>query len=454
MLTFKEIDTQYNMYNNPVLNDFILSLEEKYLVVNEVDFFNDLVNFSRNSGVPLHHWFKYREGYSNRLVADLLRRYPIKSNQLVLDPFCGSGTTLAEAGYEGFQSLGVDANPMSVEISNAKANSYTIEEVSLAKNYLTTLNDLDLLANPEQLNEYNDTINYFNPNNLLELLNINRFINEQIQEEKIITLFRAGYLSIIEECSDRKRDGNGLKFDASKVQNVKVHFMFKMDDILNDVQLVQLRANGTAFWGTATNMNDIVKDFSVKENKTVGSIIFSPPYANSFDYFESYKMELRLGGFIPEISKAALEPFRKLAVRSFVTGGKDNVDADKYIEALAEEIELAIPLKEAVTGKKDLRTRKVPKMIKGYFADMHAVLEQCYHVLDHGGYCSIVVDQSSYLGKIVPTDLLLAYAGECIGFTVEEIIICRRAKTSSQQMVKYPYLKNSLRESIVVLKKL
>lgn len=38
----------------------------------------------------------------------------------VLDPFCGSGTTLVEARYAGAVAFGVDANPLAVRIARAK----------------------------------------------------------------------------------------------------------------------------------------------------------------------------------------------------------------------------------------------------------------------------------------------------------------------------------------------
>lgn len=57
-------------------------------------------------------------------------------------------------------------------------------------------------------------------------------------------------------------------------------------------------------------------------------------------------------------------------------------------------------------------------MIRGYFSDMREVLRQCALCLNPGGKTYIVVDQSAYLGKIVPTDLLLAYLGEQEGFAV------------------------------------
>ena len=92
-------------------------------------------------------------------------------------------------------------------------------------------------------------------------------------------------------------------------------------------------------------------------------------------------------------------------------------------------------------------------MIRGYFTDMEQVIAESSKVLTSGKKCYIVVDQSAYLGRIVPTDLFLAAIAEDYDFNVNEIIICRQAKTSGQQIQLYPYLADSLRESIVVLEK-
>lgn len=95
----------------------------------------------------------------------------------------------------------------------------------------------------------------------------------------------------------------------------------------------------------------------------------------------------------------------------------------------------------------------MPNMLRGYFTDMREVLKQIYCALYQKGSCFIVVDQSAYVGVIVPTDTLLAYLAEDIGFTIKQIMICRKAATSGQQLASYPYLGSTLRESIVWLQK-
>lgn len=112
-----------------------------------------------------------------------------------------------------------------------------------------------------------------------------------------------------------------------------------------------------------------------------------------------------------------------------------------------------IPKKEAKTGKRDGRTRLMPNMIRGYFSDMDNVLKEIHEAISIGGTCYIAVDQSAYVGVIIPTDTILALLAERKGFSVEKISICRKAATSGQQLNQYPYLKNTLRESIICLRK-
>src|SRR5699024_7351266 len=108
MLSFVDNIKKYHIYNNEQLREFIINLEEKYVIKNETEFFKDLVNFSQNNAIPYHGWFKYREGYSHTLVKELIDREGLSVNEFIIDPFCGSGTTLVESSLNGFSSLGMD----------------------------------------------------------------------------------------------------------------------------------------------------------------------------------------------------------------------------------------------------------------------------------------------------------------------------------------------------------
>ena len=68
---------------------------------------------------PVHDWYQFVLGYEARLVRDLLDELAPKSRLAVLDPFCGTGTTLVEARKRGHRTAGLDANPVATFMTSA-----------------------------------------------------------------------------------------------------------------------------------------------------------------------------------------------------------------------------------------------------------------------------------------------------------------------------------------------
>ena len=445
---------QYDkIYRNLKLVQFLNELEKKYKIVDECNFFAELVNFSKNKDIPYHKWFKYREGYSHTLIQELLKRSKISKNEYVMDPFCGSGTTVIEANLGGFSGIGIDINPMSSFISKIKCCSYTNEEIIKIESNIDQLTSQNF-NKPCDTSKYKAVEKFFPEENFIELINIKNYFEQFISEQKIYNFFRCAYICIVEPSSNRKRDGNGLKTIQSKVRSVKEFYILQCRNMLNDIKTNPIPNNvkSSIEFGSALDLYDIAINSKELQGLTAGAIMYSPPYPNSFDYFESYKLEIIMADYAKDLKD--INKYRSSAVESFIGQQSEIKQSQEFITSISEEIKNEIPIKEQRTAKKDCRTRRVPKMLIGYFADMEKVIEQSGKLLPKNKYCYIVVDQSSYLGKIVPTDLLLAKISELYGFAVEEIIVCRKARTSAQQAQLYPYLKDGLRESIVVLKKI
>ncbi len=60
-----------------------------------------------------HDWYRFVLSYPPHLVRDYLKRLPAPAGQRVLDPFCGTGTTIVECKKLGIGSVGVEAHPFS-----------------------------------------------------------------------------------------------------------------------------------------------------------------------------------------------------------------------------------------------------------------------------------------------------------------------------------------------------
>jgi hypothetical protein len=59
-----------------------------------------------------HDWYRFVLSYPPHLVRDYVSRFDSSLEKRVLDPFCGTGTTIVECKKLGVSSIGVEAHPM------------------------------------------------------------------------------------------------------------------------------------------------------------------------------------------------------------------------------------------------------------------------------------------------------------------------------------------------------
>ena len=439
-----------SVYSNQELSEKLNKLELLYKVKNEEDRFEALVNMSTSGNKPYYRWAKYREGYSGELVKELIRRSGVDSKkQFVYDPMSGSGSTITAGLEEGFDALGNDVSPYAVDVTQAKITCCSEAVLQEVQQFITAPLDQECIRAWKDLSALKI---YFQTEHLAVIQQIANKIHSLENEDARKLLFVAWLMSL-EDASERKKDGNGLATRPSPIHDIWARFVLQIKMMLSDLReypLPRFPKRKIALQ-SAMSSAELVYEFAKETGKELGAIIFSPPYANSFDYFESYKLELLGGYYTPdELIRA-----RETTIRSYRKGYRYQLQTDlALVEMLCQEVRCRIPEKEKEIGKLDNRSRLVPNLLIGYFEDMKIVLQGLAKAAPPGSYCHIVVDQSSYLGVIIPTDIVLATIGEMFGFEVQEIIRCRSARTSPQQLTRYPYLKYMLRESIVSLRKL
>ncbi len=69
-----------------------------------------------------HDWYRFVLSFPPHLVRTYIERFGLRPGQRVLDPFCGTGTTLIECKKLGLPSVGIEANPLACFASRVKVN--------------------------------------------------------------------------------------------------------------------------------------------------------------------------------------------------------------------------------------------------------------------------------------------------------------------------------------------
>src|SRR5688572_6752872 len=76
-----------------------------------------------NKNTPLYDWYLMPEAYSASLVTDAIEEFGVRKGETVLDPFCGTGTTLVASKLAGRNALGIEVNPFLCFAGRVKARS-------------------------------------------------------------------------------------------------------------------------------------------------------------------------------------------------------------------------------------------------------------------------------------------------------------------------------------------
>lgn len=416
--------------------------------------FASRMNFSMSYNMPIHRWFKYREGYSPELVNFFTNDSDVK----ILDPFCGSGTTLVRSSQLGINSTGVDINPLSVFVARVKTAEYDKEDRELFKKSIQAL-FREIPSSSAKIPELKVINKIFHAEILDCLLRLKPAIDTY--HGKVHDLLFLGWLAILESVSNTKKEGNGIKYRSTKrTKNGYIHIpdyawqrkYFGQDKIkfvrdklrsqyemmLQDLEAEKHRKHSSVelYQDNATELDKYV------EKKTISTTIFSPPYVNAFDYFEIFKVELWMGNFITNYDE-----LRRLRRNSVGSLWKVNASDELANEVLPELGDLINLIK-----KEKSWDRKITNMITTYFYDMQKVLSNIYNLLRPQGKCVIVVGNSAYSNVLIPTDLILAKIAMNLGFE-SRIAVARHLTTSSQQRKYLKPLLPYMRESMVILQK-
>ena len=420
----------------PGYQSIIKRLSEAYGTANAGEFGN-LVNFQTNLSSPKHGWYDYKQGYSEDLVKRVIAISKPQKDAYVLDPFCGVGTTNLTAQSLGFQSIGVDVNPMAILATKLKTHFFSAHEIeeleSIISNFQLPTKEAEIYAGKVIETSFTKDV-------LSILLKI-RFYVESIPDEYIQMFFRLALISILDKCSLKVKDGNGLKFKKNykPVPDLTGYFLDKCRLMLSDIRKANYSDKCLSFLGSMLNEDVYSQVYSCP----VDLCVFSPPYANCFDYCEVYKLELWIGGFVKSYDD--FETYRSMALRSHV-----NSKFDHSLRYNNSDVNTIATLISAF----NVWNKNIPDMIRGYFDDMELLLKRVYGMLRDGGECYIVVANSAYKGILVPTDMLLADIAVSLGYKYKGIQVARKIRSSSQQMKGlYETYDNLMRESIVILEK-
>lgn len=423
-------------------------------------------NKIRTEDLAAHNWYRFVLSFPPHLVRDYLKRFNLNPSHRVLDPFCGTGTTLVECKKLGIASVGIESNPMADFASRVKVNwnvdpddlmrhARRIADITLEHLGADGLDDeaplplfhtrqnavtpnLKTLPEEEQKLLLQDSISPLPLHKTLVLLKaLKEHEDERYSEHERLALAKAIVFQISNLHFGPEVGIGPAKLDAPVV----APWLRGIQEMVADLHALKAKAHTCSVVYRADS-----RDLSpVLEPESVDAVITSPPYPNEKDYTRTTRLESVLLEFIR--NKETLRLIKKELVRSNTRSVyKDDQDdllvaGHQEIQRIAHDIEK----RRIELGKTSGFERQYARLTKLYFGGMARHLSGLRTILRPGAQLAYVVgDQASYLRVMIRTGQLLASIAHSLGYEVVGIDLFRTRLSTAT--------KEQLREEVVLLR--
>lgn len=429
---------------------FYRELEKTIPLAERFDY-ADHVSPNGNVGLPVHRWFRFKESFSAGLLREIvgLKLPSLGKKFRLLDPFCGVGTTLvaaqemSAAGYD-IEATGIESNPFIAFTARTKLMWPEIDAkglITLAERLLNTSKALSSSIPALSSLTTGRCITRYMSKRILAFRDAINLNGSGPTHDALLL----GLASAIEQVSRVRKDGRALRFVERPREQLSKILKEKWNRIATDVTSMRnnLPAPKIPQVILADGRNPLASGI---HPGSVDLVITSPPYPNNIDYYEVYKLELWLLGFITEP-----QVFLDLRRSTFHSHPRCNLqDLPMEFRNELRSGSLKGILEPILKRLQDNPERWRQRLVVGYFANMWVSLYQQYQCLRKHGYAVLVVGNSLHGGSdtpyVIPTDILVARIGERVGFKVEEVTVARPSKRRLSG-------NHFLRESLIILKK-
>ena len=335
------------------------------------------------------------------------------------DPFCGSGTVLLEAMSAGFNSVGLDVNPLAALISSVKTQRLnpcrlaTMQRQVLGHPYRRCS-----FTSPSVVN----VGHWFYPHVVAQLTQIEAVLRT-LPRGPYLDFFRVCFSSCVRTVSlanprlsvpvrlrlHHYREHRSLHRRLAKrlaeLKHVDVWRVFRRVIHENSARVGRLFSMPTDAAIATVRIGD-ARNWSLSRHcpSRCSLVITSPPYLGAQKYVRATSLSLNWLRLVDPGSLRALER---------VTLGREHINKDEYISFDAAPPSIRETLAH-VAQTNPLRAQ----IAAHYVADLRQFFEQVLAWLTPTGHCVLVVGPNTLCGRVFDTPAVVATLAREYGFTL------------------------------------
>jgi DNA modification methylase len=280
-----------------------------------------------------HGIHPYPAKFIPQIPRNLIRLQPPPEGTIVLDPFCGSGTTLVEAMLAGYPAAGVDLSPIACLIAKVKTTPLderamrTIRKVCSEAERRLARKQFEVPAIPR-------LDHWFQPQVQACLASLLASIS-QVDDTDTRDALRVALSSIVVRVSNQDSDTRYAAVEkAVSAEDVFSAFEQRAGDV---VQATLSLCDGLHTRGPKPLIinQDVLTVRPEQLKQSVGLVVTSPPYPNAYEYWLYHKYRMYWLGMDPIAVRE-----REIGARPHFFKGKNSHTAEHFLDQMTQVFQL------------------------------------------------------------------------------------------------------------------
>ncbi|MBI1187355.1 MAG: RNA methylase [Alphaproteobacteria bacterium] len=379
----------------------------------------------------VHGLHEYKGKFNPQVAKAVLNIFGVGPGTKVLDPFCGSGTTLVECAHLGALGVGTDLNPLAVFVANAKLRCLSIPASTLLGDLARLEKQFKRIAATRLASARTARDHYlrawFEDEQLVRIENVRKAVLSACPHRAEVFLALAS--NLLRDYSEQDPNDLRIRRRSSPLpdtpfQEALLAACKKFIDRLEATQRVLGLRNvtGQALLGDVRDLGGELVD------GPFDAAITSPPYATALPYIDTQRLSLVwLGLCEPE----GIGPLEGLLIGSREMKKRQQQALANQLQENATHLpnpQLAFcrELAAAVGPADGFRRQAVPVLLYRYFSEMRDGFRSVARQIRAGAPYALIVGHNhtvlSGIRRDIDTPKHLAELATSVGWHVSEVI--------------------------------
>lgn len=372
-------------------------------------------------------WLRLTPAYSVHLVRELLERRTLPDLP-VLDPFCGTGTTLLTCAELGVACTTLDVNPFLVWLARAKTAKYSDQALSTAR---ALIDEMSHAATQRSRAPWLPALfqieKWWAAPTLHALGRAFAVLRGSRAAASAQDLAKLAFCRSLITCANVSFGHQSMSFGAAETATPSAR---RVSQALEQAFAPIAKAAHVALPKSPRSV--LLGDARAVANHTgkthFGSVITSPPYVNRMSYVRELRPYMYWLGYLEAPSDAGELDWQAIGGTWGAATSRVAVWQSKRSDALKDVAKLTA----SIALKSDVLARYVAK----YFFDMQAHIKSLSRVVARGGQVHYVVGNSKFFDVVVPVEQIFAELFERNGFRDAQVTTLRK-RTSKRELFEF-----------------